>query len=84
MIDTLTDVDRFLLLLRDNPTLLPPVLGNRPPAEMMDHRSRDEIHPCAQCGEKATCAMIADTRTGPRWLDVCMAHYAWIYAGATR
>jgi hypothetical protein len=81
---TLTDVDRFLLLLRDNPTLLPPVVGDCPPGDAMGHRSQDEVHSCAQCGKRAQAALIAETTLGPRWLDICMALYAWIQQGATR
>lgn len=62
--------ERFLVLLRDNPSLLPsaPIGATGP---QMDHRRMDEVHDCVRCGARATLAVVADTTAGPRWLDLC-------------
>ncbi len=60
----------LLYLLRDEPTLMDPA----PPdvdAQAMDRRRDDETHPCLGCGNPAQCAVVADTKLGPRWLDLC-------------
>lgn len=78
----LTEADRFLVLLRDNPTLLDPA----PPActaEMMIHRSRDEIHTCLRCGRRSEVALTAQTKIGERWLDFCLPDYSWLMTHAT-
>jgi hypothetical protein len=41
--------------------------------ELMDHRARDEVHGCLRCGRPAQVAMVAHTKIGPRWLDLCAA-----------
>lgn len=79
---TWTAADRFLVLLRDNPTLLDPVTGIGDGAEMT-RRSRDEVHSCVRCGARPATALIASTLLGERWLDLCMEHYSWILADAT-
>jgi hypothetical protein len=61
----------MLLLLRDNPTLMPPVLGDADAALQIEHRRLDEIHDCLHCGRRAERAFIADTTAGLRWLDLC-------------
>lgn len=63
----------LMMLIDDEPTLLPPV--GEPDMEqwgrMIDHRSMHEHHMCLKCGETAKVAYIAGTLIGPRWLDLC-------------
>ncbi len=80
--EPVTDVDRFLMLLRDNPTLLPAAPDDTTGA-MMERRRQDEVHACLRCGERARTATIAGTSLGSRWLDLCMACYSWMIRGAT-
>lgn len=61
---------RFLVLLRDNPSLLPAAPAEATAAQM-DHRRTDEVHACVRCGTRARQAFVADTTAGPRWLDLC-------------
>ncbi|MER7280553.1 hypothetical protein ABT369_39550 [Dactylosporangium sp. NPDC000244] len=81
-VEPVSEVDRFLMLLRDNPTLLDPAPGEAA-AAAMQHRAQDEIHTCLRCGERSKAAVIAATKIGPRWLDVCWGCYNWIQLGAT-
>lgn len=59
--------ERFLVLLRDNPSLLPAAT-----AAQMDARRLDEVHDCVRCGRRARQVFVADTAAGPRWLDLCL------------
>ncbi|MEU3455602.1 hypothetical protein ABZ671_18675 [Micromonospora sp. NPDC006766] len=64
----------LLALIRAEPTLLPPA----PEAALvggahMDHRRLDEVQTCLGCGQRAECAFVAETKLGPRWLDLCHA-----------
>lgn len=60
----------MLLLLRAEPTLMPPApttdLGSA-----INRRREDEVHACLSCGGRAGHAFIAHTNAGPRWLDLC-------------
>jgi formate dehydrogenase maturation protein FdhE len=76
-----TDADRFLILIRDNPTLLPAAAVDSTAA--MEHRRRDEVHTCLRCGGRAQCAMVAGTSLGSRWLDLCAGCYSWLVREAT-
>lgn len=76
-----SDADRFLILIRDNPTLLPPAPNGT--AAAIDHRGHDEVHSCLRCGQRANQAIIAHTSLGERWLDLCIACVTWLCTGAT-
>ncbi|MGP4092962.1 hypothetical protein [Nonomuraea sp. KM90] len=71
----------MLTLLAVNPTLLPPA-PEHADGSHIEHRQRDEIHPCLRCGQRAMCAYIARSKTkpeaGPRWLDLCAACDHWV------
>lgn len=73
-------IDGLLYLIRAEPTLCPPVLGEGDPVLMMQHRGHDEDHMCLACGKQANVAIIAATSAGGRWLDVCWDHYAELQA----
>lgn len=76
-------VDLYLglvMLIDDEPTLLPPVYDEDVPlynrdmeqwGPLIDHRSLYERHMCLKCGGQAKVAYIAATLIGPRWLDLC-------------
>jgi len=69
----------MLHLLKSEPTLLPP--APTVPAEMgpgIERRRQDEIHMCLRCGHRAGVALIAHTRLGPRWLDLCFGCRHWL------
>jgi hypothetical protein len=76
-----TDADRFLMLIRDNPTLLPDAPNNSTAA--MEHRQRGEIHTCLRCRERAHCAIVAGTSLGNRWFDLCHGCVNWLRLNAT-
>ncbi len=76
-----TDADRFLMILRDNPTLLPAAPDASTAA--MERRRLDEVHTCLRCGGRAQCALIAGTSLGSRWLDLCWDCRIWLQANAT-
>lgn len=70
---TTVDIRNVLLLVQQNPSLLPAApLGVT--AQMIDFRREDAVHDCLVCGERAGAAFVADTSEGPRWLDLCMSH----------
>lgn len=79
--EKLTDADRFLILIRDNPTLLPDAPVDS--TDAMEHRRCDEVHTCLRCGERAHCAIIAGTSLGSRWLDLCHGCVNWLHRDAT-
>jgi hypothetical protein len=79
--EPVTDADRFLILIRDNPTLLPAAPVDT--AAAMEHRARDEVHACLRCGKRAQSAFIAATKLGNRWLDLCAACAHWLRTAAT-
>ncbi|MGI5526521.1 hypothetical protein ACQEVX_03565 [Streptomyces syringium] len=63
----------LLHLIAAEPTLLAAAPADVGEADL-DHRARDEDHPCLGCGSAARCAIIVDSATaGPRWLDLCSA-----------
>lgn len=63
----------FIHLIRNEPTLLPPVHDKDMEqwGPLIDHRSSCERHMCLKCGGNAKVAYIAATLIGPRWLDLC-------------
>jgi hypothetical protein len=77
-----TEAAALLHLLKANPTLLNPVAGTAPIALQMRHRGQDEIHNCLRCGQRAAQALIADTKIGPRWVDLCMGCVSWLHTAA--
>lgn len=70
----------FLHLLKAEPTLLPEAPHGATNAHI-EHRRQGEVHACLRCGEQATCAFVADTKLGPRWLDLCPRCEGWLRAG---
>ncbi len=76
-----TDADRFLMILRDNPTLLDAAPDDSTAA--MERRRLDEVHTCLCCGERARCAIVAGTSFGSRWLDLCAGCLNWLQTNAT-
>lgn len=76
-----SDADRFLMLIRDNPTLLPDAPFDTPAA--MERRRRDEVHTCLRCGKRAQCAIVAGTILGSRWLDLCHGCVNWLHRNVT-
>lgn len=67
----------LLHLLKAEPTLLP-AAPNPTSGAQMEHRRRDEVHPCLRCGERATSALVAATPIGPRWVDICHKCRSWL------
>lgn len=66
---TLTDL---LTLVATEPTLFPPApLAALTDSRHLDHRRLDEVHTCLGCGQRAHSAFLAETKIGPRWLDLC-------------
>jgi hypothetical protein len=80
--EPVSDADRFLMLLRDNPALLPEA-PDEATAAQMHTRGREEVHPCLRCGGMNQAALVAETTFGPRWLDLCWGCYSWVQRGAT-
>jgi hypothetical protein len=78
-----TEAASLLHLLKAEPTLLRPVVGSEDPVQQMYHRAQDEIHPCLRCGHRAAQALIAETRVGARWLDLCMDCVVWLCSAST-
>lgn len=76
-----TDADRFLMHLRDNPTLLQAAPDDSTAA--MERRRLDEVHVCLRCGGRAHCALIAGTDLGSRWLDLCHGCVNWLHSNTT-
>src|ERR1039457_429084 len=75
-----SDVRIFLHLLKAEPSLLP----EAPWVDawrQIDHRTKDEVHTCLRCGERACTAYVADTALGPRWLDLCAPCGHWMISG---
>lgn len=69
--------DGFLHLLKANPSLLP-AAPDPYTAAQMGSRVADEVHSCLRCGDRAQCALVADTTAGPRWLDLCQPCLYWL------
>lgn len=66
------DAAAFLRRLAAEPELMAPA----PVAftgDQVDHRARDEVRGCLRCGRPAQVALVAHTKIGPRWLDLCAA-----------
>ncbi|WP_370417914.1 hypothetical protein AB8O64_04185 [Streptomyces sp. QH1-20] len=63
----------LLHLIAAEPTLLAAARADASEADL-DHRARNENHPCLGCGSPARCAVIVNSTTaGARWLDLCSA-----------
>ncbi|GGR09262.1 hypothetical protein [Streptomyces netropsis] len=63
----------LLHLIAAEPTLLAAASADTSESDL-DHRARNEDHPCLGCGSPARCAVIVNSTTaGPRWLDLCSA-----------
>jgi hypothetical protein len=75
-----SDVRTFLHLIKAEPSLLPEAPASDA-WRRIDHRTKDEIHPCFRCGQRACWAYIADTTLGPRWLDMCAPCGHWMVSG---
>lgn len=67
----------FLHLLKAEPTLLP-AAPTDVSARQMDRRVSDEVHSCVRCGNLAQVAIVAATKLGPRWLDLCAGCRYWL------
>jgi hypothetical protein len=77
-VSDVVDADGLLHLLAAEPTLLPPA-----PADAdIERRRHDEVHSCLRCGQRAQAALIADTKPGRRWLDLCMNCFTWARTSA--
>jgi hypothetical protein len=77
-----TDLGEWLKGLRDNPERM----GAAPLTDQgawIEHRAASGLHRCLRCGALAQLAFIADTKAGPRWLDLCPEHASMIYNMAT-
>lgn len=73
----MNSAEGMLYLLKAEPTLLPEApVGDV--AELIEHRTHDEVHSCLRCGKRAVQAFVADTELGPRWLDLCMPCSHWL------
>jgi hypothetical protein len=70
------DVEGFLSLLGAEPTLLPAVPDTD--RDLAIARRLDEAHACLRCGRQAQEVFIAETKLGPRWLDLCEACGHWL------
>jgi hypothetical protein len=70
--------DGMLHLLAAEPSLLP--VAPEGAWRLIEHRTKDEVHSCLRCGERAQAAYIAHTDAGNRWLDLCMACSHWLYS----
>ena len=79
---TTPSAEDMLRLLAAEPTLLP-AAPDTDIGEAVEHRRRDEIHVCLRCGRRAQEALIAATRLGPRWLDLCAACSHWLRTTAS-
>jgi hypothetical protein len=66
----------FLHLMAAEPTLMDPA-PTAPTAAQIDHRSYDEVHACLRCGGRAQVALVAHTKAGDRWLDLCAGCSHW-------
>lgn len=77
-----TDAMGLLHLLGAEPTLMPPAPATATGSDI-EHRRHDEVHACLRCGERAEAALIADTKLGKRWLDLCMGCLVWVRTTAT-
>lgn len=75
-----TDVESFLETLADSPQLLEPA-PDAGIGEAIARRTQDERHGCVKCGHPARCTLVAKTRIGPRWVDLCPPCYAWLNDG---
>ena len=73
-----TDIGEWLKDLRDHPERM----GAAPATDQatwIDHRASSGLHRCLRCGGLAQVAFIADTKAGPRWLDLCPEHALMAY-----
>ena len=77
-----TDLGEWLKDLRAHPERM----GAAPTTDQgvwIERRAASGLHECLRCGILAQVAFIADTKAGPRWLDLCSEHAAMIYGMAT-
>lgn len=74
--------DGFLKTLRDEPWMMNAAPVDYTPVDM-HNRSHEPWHSCLRCGRKSQVALIADTRWGPRWLDICHQDLAFIIKHST-
>jgi hypothetical protein len=72
----------LLHLLKAEPTLLP-VAPESDWAAAIERRRLDEVHACLRCGQRAHCALVAETEIGPRWLDLCHRCIHWLRVNAS-
>lgn len=76
------DVEAFLGTLAGDPRLLEPLAdSDTDTGEAIARRTQDEVHGCVKCGQPARCALVAKTRLGPRWVDLCAPCYQWLNDG---
>jgi len=76
-----TAADGFLLLLKNEPTLMPPAPRDAGPLE---HNRRLQIGvPCLHCGQRARCAFVYASEAGSRWLDLCSKCTLWVRTEGT-
>lgn len=76
----MTDAEAFLYLLKAEPTLLPaaPVNWTARDIDVRRLGGDGQRHTCLKCGGEARVALVADTKIGPRWLDLCPDHHLWL------
>jgi hypothetical protein len=77
-----TDLGEWLKDLREHPERM----GAAPLADQgawIEHRAASGLHRCLRCGALAQVAFIADTKAGPRWLDLCPEHGHMVYSLGT-
>jgi hypothetical protein len=77
----------MLRLLKAYPSLLPPAPTDNLGAAI-ERRTRDEVHACLRCGQRAQVAFVAHVPrvVGPadnRWLDLCAACADWLRRNVT-
>lgn len=76
-----TAADGFLLLLKAEPTLMPPAPQDYDSVERI-RRLRHSIA-CLRCGRPARTATVTETELGPRWLDLCSGCLLWVRTEST-
>jgi hypothetical protein len=79
----MTAADELLLLLNANPSMLTPAPSVTPPFDHFEHRTKDEIHECLRCPERARIAYVLDLEGGPAWLDLCFGCASWLRLNMT-
>jgi hypothetical protein len=74
-----SEADGMLHLLAAEPTLLDPAPSDVT-ARQMDERAANGARSCLRCGKPARTALVAETRIGNRWLDLCRPCLHWLRA----